>query len=614
MNLNVNKSLEDYFYGNCSEEIERELIEKYINSVNNSYDYEKSITDISCIEEIYSFSSIGQNIINWYPFSKNATVLEIGGRLGNITELLCKKDLDVTCIEPVKYRAEAIAKRCHNYPKLNIICSVLDKLKLKTKFDYIIIINNLEFYKELMGKQIKLEEFFKFISTFLKDNGRLIINFNNNNSIRRIFNYTTNKYLNENNTFNKTEVDSALENIGLKFKYNYYPLPDSRLTNVIFSDAMLPDENNINKFVSYYEKNTFETFNENDALRTIISEKKEMFTVFTNSYFIDAGREELNQKYCYISFNNLRKEEYRLITKISCNDVTKEPVNQLSVNHYRNLVQNIEMLEKNKILILDSCKDGKIISKYKEQKYMVYNILLDYLKKNNMKGFYNLFNKFVKEFSPDKLLPVDLETIINDNIFKKYNIKVDKECIKKMNFVHNGFWDMTITNCFYIEGMFYFFDQEWKDLNVPVEYIIFKNIFYSEQFDKYISKKELYKYFNIEEFVDIFLELDLKIQEEIRDKKIWNFYTRDYHKNIINLINDYNRIDNEFKEYKKITDELISAKDTEIQNCNIRLENSKRKIEDQEIIINRLSESFTVKVTRNIKRMLKGEKKDEKKN
>lgn len=43
MNLNIDKSSGDYFYGNISEQAEKELIRKYIDSFVNT----------ECIEKIY---------------------------------------------------------------------------------------------------------------------------------------------------------------------------------------------------------------------------------------------------------------------------------------------------------------------------------------------------------------------------------------------------------------------------------------------------------------------------------------------------------------------------------------------------------------------------------
>lgn len=39
----------------------------------------------------YSTTDVRENIINWYPFKKDCTILEVGGGLGAITGALLKK-------------------------------------------------------------------------------------------------------------------------------------------------------------------------------------------------------------------------------------------------------------------------------------------------------------------------------------------------------------------------------------------------------------------------------------------------------------------------------------------------------------------------------------------
>ena len=53
-----------------------------------------------------------------------------------------------------------------------------------------------------------------------------------------------------------------------------------------------------------------------------------MFAFFANSFFIELSKKEISQEYKYISFNNLRKQDYRLITKISTEFVEKQVVSK----------------------------------------------------------------------------------------------------------------------------------------------------------------------------------------------------------------------------------------------------------------------------------------------
>ena len=607
MNLNVDNSFEDYFYGNIPEQVEKELIKNYIEHFDNTDCFEKEILKIHNVPQLSYLTSIGRNIISWYPFRKNSEVLLIGGEIGNIAECLCEKNLKVTCVEPVLYRANAIGKRCSRFDNLNIFCSLLDNINFDKKFDYILCINHLEFYNELFKKNIDINEFFEFMVKLLNDDGRLLFSFNNSFSLKRVFNFTTNKILNDNNTFSIKKIYSILDNIGLNSKHVYYPLPDAILPNVIFSDYMLPNNSSIDKFVSYYDDGSIETFNEVDAYKSLINIDKELFKKFANSFLIDAGKNQTQQKYFFISFNNIRKEKYRLVTKISKGNVEKEPITKGSINHILEMAENVKLLEEKGINILDEYKDKKIISSYVDQDCMLITVLLKQLKNGNIKLFYDIFDKFINLIKNMK----NSNEIPHENIFKKYGINISKEILEELNFVEYGFWDMTITNCFYIDDKF--FDQEWKDENVPIEYMIFKNIYYNNLFEEYITKSELYSHFNIEKYINFFIQLDEKIQRKIRDDKIWDFYTKDFHKNVCNLIYDYRRQNDDFINYKKLTSDLITSKDNEIKNCNIRLENSKKRIEEQDKVIKVLSESFKVKVTRFMSRILKGEKKDEKK-
>jgi len=39
----------------------------------------------------YTTTQIRENILNWFPFSNDQTILEIGAGVGTITEMLCDK-------------------------------------------------------------------------------------------------------------------------------------------------------------------------------------------------------------------------------------------------------------------------------------------------------------------------------------------------------------------------------------------------------------------------------------------------------------------------------------------------------------------------------------------
>ena len=103
---------------------------------------------------------------------------------------------------------------------------------------------------------------------------------------------------------------------------------------------------------------------------------------------------------------------------------------------------------------------------------------------------------------------------------------VNKELIKDMNFQKNGLWDMTFKNCFYIDNELYFFDQEWAEENLPTEYILYRSILYTISLRRFINIEDWFNKYDLVKYRAIFEELDNKMQEKIRDNKIWEFYSR----------------------------------------------------------------------------------------
>lgn len=596
----MDKNLINKFENNKIYSNQEEIINTIVN--NKTCDLEKYIKKNE-VNTLLAYSQIRTNIISWYPFKKDSVLLQIGGALGEITIELCKKIKKIICIVGNEEEKNVVLARCRDFNNLEIIIWKENiEQTIQEKFDYILSIGSLELYNDIINESGK-EKFEKIINHFkshLKENGKFLIAFDNKYGMKYFANIYANKNIVGNSKFTLSKNDSSkilLENGFKNIKY-YYPLPDYKLTNVIFSDEYLPDIENISRSFIYNE-NEFVSFNFMEGYTEILKDDKEIFKYFANSYFIEATTDiKIENKIKFVSFTNLRKNKYRIKTIIGNEIVEKHSFNENSESHINQIKQNIKIMKELNIDIIDNYDENKVYSSYIENLITYDKFLIELLKNNKKEEFKKVILNY-KDFLINKLVKVDEP--YNDNIFQKYNVEYKNESLKNMIFLKYGFWDLIFQNIFYDKDNLIVFDQEWFDNNVPVEYILYRAFTYFREIEKYISKAEIFEFLNLTEYIEIFEQLDSKIQLKIRDEMIWDFNQNirtgqtlnDLYKNLLNEIN-----------------ELKINKENEIFNLNQLLKNyeeNNKKLLEENLNLNKrkteIESSFLWKVSKPIRKI-----------
>lgn len=386
---------------------------------------------------------------------------------------------------------------------------------------------------------------------------------------------------NEKTTVTKRKLEELLSG---KYYEFYYPLPNYKMPNIIYTQNSMPTLSNIYRNLTYKDENV--NFKEVEAYAKIIENNPNDFEYFANSFLVEISNEKLeSQNISFITFSNIRKDEYRIKTIVNKDKVYKTEVNQKAKNHIKNIKENIDLLNRLKIHTLDSYDEEKIISQYVEEKTLE-NVLLEILKKEGKETFINKIKEY-SEFLKEKL---EIITNLENNIFRKYKIEYNAIPIVNLTFVKNGLWDLIFQNCFMIDGQYYFYDQEWKEENMPIEYILYRAILYSHESKKYITDEEIFESLNLTPYLAIFKELDDKIQQKIRKPLMWNIHTKE------ELEKNKYRIAK--KELKEKESEILNLKN-EIES--LKNENTQRNNELM-IMQNSLSWKITkpLRVIRNI--------------
>lgn len=300
LNLEFDKSNDKYSDG----DIEDEILNYAQNYDENNIE-EVFNTDIRW-PVFYHLTNIRKNIINWYPFKKGASVLEIGGGMGAITSTLCDKADRVVSVELSKRRASTIAARNKDRENLEIIVGNLNDIEFNEKFDYITLIGVFEYANLYTHTENPYIDFLKKIKKYLKKDGKILIAIENKLGMKyfagapedhtSIIYDGIEGYANKAGiqTFGKLELQNLLKEVGLNNTKFYYPLPDYKLPNAIFSDDYLPTESTINDYNIYYYEGTKIQFDEKKAFVETI--KNGVFDIFSNSFFVEASSKKIKTK------------------------------------------------------------------------------------------------------------------------------------------------------------------------------------------------------------------------------------------------------------------------------------------------------------------------------
>ena len=176
MTEQIGKVTLDYtFYNGQDQYSDGDIENDLLQLIMEEPDVEKILAEDDRWPVLYHFSPVRQNILEWYPFKKDASVLEIGAGCGAISGVLCRNAKHVTSVDLSKRRSLINANRNKEYDNLTIMVGNFNDVVLKEKYDYITLIGVLEYAGYYTDDEHPFEAFLKKISGYLKEDGKLLI-------------------------------------------------------------------------------------------------------------------------------------------------------------------------------------------------------------------------------------------------------------------------------------------------------------------------------------------------------------------------------------------------------------------------------------------------------
>lgn len=502
-----------------------------------------------------------ENIVKWYPFKPNATVLEIKDSLENLNE------------------AE--------------------------QYDYVVLIGTLEYAHKLFSGSDPQQQLMEYAKNHLKEDGKILLAIHNKIGIKTA---CERQYENQDRKMlNRRQLEELLNTCGLPYYKFYYPLSDYETTNVIFTDQFLPNQENIVRNIVLHEEEDFVFQSENEVWFHLLEQDKGLFPWFANCYFVECSTKEFaDNQIAFVSFSNMRKSEYSIKTIIQGDKVFKTAENPKAKQHIEKVKNNIDVLKELGFETLDYYEQDVIISEYQKEQETVDSILMNQILQGKKEDAIQLVMRFFQEIK-DKLATAKTQ----ENVFDQFAIAYETEQIESLTFTKYGLWDLIFQNAFYINETFFFYDQEWMEDGIPIEYILYRSIQYTKGLTEVLDPQEVFNQFGIgKQQLDLFLQLDNKLQEKIRNNEVWKSHTQGQTIETLKA-----QIEHEKQEREKLLEDckkLLNEKDARIcfleenMDATVKLLHEKENvIEQRENEITQIENSVSWKITKPL-RKLKG--------
>ncbi len=449
--------------------------EKYIRAIGKNMNW----------PVYYHLTHLRKNILNWYPFRKDSSILEIGCGMGSITNMLCEKCQDVTAVELSKRRATATLLRCREKENLEIIVGNLNDISFKKKFDYITLIGVLEYQGTYTDTDNPYLDFLMEIKKLLKPGGKLLIGIENKYGLKYwcgaredhtgIPFEGMNQYSITNRsvrTFSRKELEELVKDSGFQNTFFYYPMPDYKLPTVVYSQKWLPQNENMHNLAPYYiPDRTTLVADEMGMYKDIIDNG--VFEFFANSFLVECSDNEDVGKVIFSCLSSERQEKYRIATVFTREGVVEKlPLSQeFGASHLQQILRNHSSLRRTGRKVLPmQMEEGRLRAQFIDGELLEHKVLDAFLRKDKLEVF-RLLERVYQE-----ILQSSDQISAEENIFFTMGIDESGNAQKYGPILKVGYLDMILRNAFYVDDEIEWFDQEWILECIPAKYILFRVI------------------------------------------------------------------------------------------------------------------------------------------
>lgn len=288
--------------------------------------------------ELYQHSKMRANIIRWYPIERGAKLLLVSDPCSALEESLRENRIDVTAVLPEQ------------------TCTA------DTPYDVIFQVGVFSVGADRAAEAWKAR--LRQYASLLKEGGCLLLAVPNRLGLKYFagcqddgsdlyFAGPQGDVLNtELPVFSKKEYGNMLAEAGFTVEECYFPYPDYRFPNTIYSPGYLPGQDELNENIQNFDKDRYVLFDETKVYNSLL--KEGLFEEFSNSFFfvcrMGTGFEEKKEKILYSKFSVERDKRFQIRTDIIQTEsgeriVRKYPMTDEARLHVKRMEENHAKLQ-----------------------------------------------------------------------------------------------------------------------------------------------------------------------------------------------------------------------------------------------------------------------------
>ena len=247
---------------------------------NYSGDIKKLLQENPRLDYLYALSEIRENLLDWFEFKPEGTLLQVGSDYGALTGLYSRRVKEVTVLDLNQNNLSFNRLRHQKRNNIRYVNGDIHSFTTDQRFDYIVFAGSLrEPYKSAAKKAREL----------LKPEGTMIAAIANRLGLKYQAGAKTEQFSLSRAELKELLCGSRGDEGAVKF---YYPMPDYRLPVTLYSDGYLPGKGDLTHAILAYDYPKYLRFDLGKMFDEVCEGKQ--FETFANSFLTIWSRHEEN--------------------------------------------------------------------------------------------------------------------------------------------------------------------------------------------------------------------------------------------------------------------------------------------------------------------------------